>query len=228
MSDHAGAGIEAVRGRVEEVLGTGGFADTDDLFEHGLDSLGLIRLLGAWRESGHDVTFEELAADPTPAAWSALLAERGSGPRTGERAQAPPAEQGHPFPMAAMQHAYWIGRRDDQPLGGVAAHFYTEFDGHRVDPGRLAAALRSVVRRHPMLRARFDDDGRQRVQPRATAPPRPCTTSPDCPRPRPSGNWTGSGSSPPTAGWTSPPARSWTWRSPCCRTAPPGSTSTWT
>ena len=71
MSDHAGAGIEAVRGRVEEVLGTGGFADTDDLFEHGLDSLGLIRLLGAWRESGHDVTFEELAADPTPAAWSA-------------------------------------------------------------------------------------------------------------------------------------------------------------
>ncbi|MDA0566300.1 amino acid adenylation domain-containing protein [Streptomonospora sp. S1-112] len=64
-----------------------------------------------------------------------------------------------------MQHAYWIGRQDGQPLGGVAAHFYTEFDGRGLDPDRLAAAVRAVVARHPMLRVRFTGDGRQYTAP---------------------------------------------------------------
>ncbi|MEV6820348.1 amino acid adenylation domain-containing protein [Nocardiopsis dassonvillei] len=169
MSDHAGAGTGAgaVREQVAEVLGTGGFADTDDLFEHGLDSLGLIRLVGAWRENGFDVTFEDLSANPTAAAWSALL--RGSAATERPAPQEPvlPAAEGERFPLATMQHAYWIGRQDGQPLGGVSAHFYTEFDGHGVDPERLASALRAVVERHPMLRVRFDDDGHQRVLPAA-------------------------------------------------------------
>ncbi len=169
VSDHAGAGTGAgaVREQVAEVLGTGGFADTDDLFEHGLDSLGLIRLVGAWRENGFDVTFEDLSANPTAAAWSALL--RGSAATERPAPQEPvlPAAEGERFPLATMQHAYWIGRQDGQPLGGVSAHFYTEFDGHGVDPERLASALRAVVERHPMLRVRFDDDGHQRVLPAA-------------------------------------------------------------
>ncbi|GAB3456744.1 non-ribosomal peptide synthetase [Streptomonospora sediminis] len=183
MSDRANAGIAAVREQVAHLLGTEGFADTDDLFEHGLDSLGLIRLVGAWREAGFDITFEDVSADPTAAAWSGLLAASaapaGAAPRDAgpavPAASAPPAETpetaGEPFPLATMQHAYWIGRQDGRPLGGVAAHFYTEFDGGAVDPQRLTAALRAVVERHPMLRVRFDDDGRQRVLPPGGAEP---------------------------------------------------------
>ncbi|MCK9873816.1 phosphopantetheine-binding protein, partial [Nocardiopsis dassonvillei] len=169
MSDHAGAGTGAgaVREQVAEVLGTRGFADTDDLFEHGLDSLGLIRLVGAWREDGFDVTFEDLSANPTAAAWSALLRGAAATERPAPQEPVLPAAEGERFPLATMQHAYWIGRQDGQPLGGVAAHFYTEFDGHGVDPERLASALRAVVERHPMLRVRFDDDGHQRVLPAA-------------------------------------------------------------
>ncbi|ADH66472.1 Phenyloxazoline synthase MbtB [Nocardiopsis dassonvillei] len=170
VSDHAGAGTGAgaVREQVAEVLGTRGFADTDDLFEHGLDSLGLIRLVGAWREDGFDVTFEDLSANPTAAAWSALLRGSAATERPAPQEPVRPVEEGERFPLATMQHAYWIGRQDGQPLGGVAAHFYTEFDGHGVDPERLASALRAVVERHPMLRVRFDDDGHQRVLPAAT------------------------------------------------------------
>ncbi len=159
--EEAGA---AVREHVARVLGAEGFADTDDLFDHGLDSLGLIRLVGHWREQGRDVTFEDLATAPTVAAWTALLA--GAGTTADDAAPAPArADEGEPFPLATMQHAYAVGRGDEQPLGGVAAHFYTEFDGDGVDPARLAAALESVVGRHPMLRARFDGDGRQRTAP---------------------------------------------------------------
>ena len=42
-----------------------------------------------------------------------------------------------PFPLAPMQHAMWVGRHDNQRLGGVAGHLYVEFDGGAIDPERL-------------------------------------------------------------------------------------------
>lgn len=78
-----------------------------------------------------------------------------------------------PFPLAVMQHAYWIGRGEDTTLGSVAAHLYVEFDGADVDADRLDTAVRALVARHGMLRARFTDDGRQEILP---ALGRPATT----------------------------------------------------
>ncbi|WP_249416848.1 amino acid adenylation domain-containing protein [Streptomyces sp. TS71-3] len=75
-----------------------------------------------------------------------------------------------PFPLAVMQHAYWIGRGDDTVLGSVAAHLYVEFDGSGVDQHRLEEAVRALALRHGMLRARFTDDGRQRIMPDPTGP----------------------------------------------------------
>lgn len=73
-----------------------------------------------------------------------------------------------PFPLADMQHAYWVGRGDDQVLGGVAAHLYTEFDrpagtAAPLDAARLEAAVRKLTERHPALRTRITLDGRQEV-----------------------------------------------------------------
>ncbi|WP_399896667.1 amino acid adenylation domain-containing protein [Streptomyces sp. BBFR51] len=148
--------------------------DDRDLFELGLDSLMLMSLVGTWRRAGSTVTFQELTRTPTLDAWTALLGREHpveapthpaqAGPTTG--LQAPTDEEpAESFPLATMQHAYWIGRQDGQPLGGVAAHFYVELDGREVDPDRLDTALRALVLRHGMLRAVFDEEGRQRVGP---------------------------------------------------------------
>ncbi|MFS1299905.1 amino acid adenylation domain-containing protein [Streptosporangium longisporum] len=75
-----------------------------------------------------------------------------------------------PFPLALMQHAYWIGRDSGQSLGSVAAHLYVELDGRRVDPGRLERAVVALVERHPMLRAAIRDDGTQVVLPERPGP----------------------------------------------------------
>lgn len=145
--------------------------DDRDLFELGLDSLVLMSLVGAWRREGSTVTFQDLTRVPTLGAWTALLgqAPRGDAHATARRpaSLAPPGAattgaEAESFPLATMQHAYWIGRQDGQPLGGVAAHFYVELDGRDVDPARLDAALKALVRRHGMLRAVFDEEGRQR------------------------------------------------------------------
>ncbi|MFD5310521.1 condensation domain-containing protein, partial [Streptomyces ardesiacus] len=148
--------------------------DDRDLFEVGLDSLMLMSLVGTWRREGSTVTFQDLTRTPTLAAWTALL---GQVHRAEASATAPPVpldavpagERTETFPLATMQHAYWIGRQDGQPLGGVAAHFYVELDGHEVDPARLDTAVRALVLRHGMLRAVFDEEGRQRFGPPASS-----------------------------------------------------------
>ncbi|MFB9832952.1 non-ribosomal peptide synthetase, partial [Actinoallomurus acaciae] len=135
--------------------------DDRDLFELGLDSLRLMSLVGAWRRRGWAVGFQDLADDPILATWVALIS------KSANTEAAPPAPvsaspgEDAPYPLATMQHAYWVGRQDGQPLGGVAAHFYTEFDGHGVDPRRLGEALDALTARHAMLRVRIDDEGRQ-------------------------------------------------------------------
>lgn len=138
--------------------------DDENLFELGLDSMALIRLVAEWRAAGTEVTFAELAADPTARAWERLRATRGSVAPV----QATPTtvvSEGA-FPLARLQHAYWVGRSPAQPLGGVAAHLYTELDHPTgVDPERLRAAVDRLVARHPMLRARFTDNGAQEILP---------------------------------------------------------------
>lgn len=151
--------------------------DDDSLIAWGLDSITLMRIAGSWRKQGVKVGFAELAREPTLRAWRALLASRAPAPAPADPArpaepavEAPAAEPAEPFPLAVMQHAYWIGRGDGTTLGSVAAHLYVEFDGSGVDPERLDTAVRALVRRHGMLRARFGDDGRQRILPELTRP----------------------------------------------------------
>ncbi|MFF7992001.1 amino acid adenylation domain-containing protein [Kitasatospora xanthocidica] len=145
-------------------------ADDANLIELGLDSLTMMRLAGNLNRAGVDVGFAELAAQPTLAAWRALVDGHRTPADAATAAERAAVDEDAPFDLALMQHAYWVGRADGQRLGGVAAHFYHEFDGAGVDPERLEAAVRSVLARHGMLRVHVLDDGRQRIAPQAAWP----------------------------------------------------------
>jgi mycobactin phenyloxazoline synthetase len=144
-------------------------ADHDDLIQLGLNSIRMMALAGGWRKRGADITFAQLAANPTVESWHDLLAEGmpGAAPPVPDTAIAP---EGAPFPLATMQHAYWIGRSDEQQLGGVAAHLYVEFDGSAVDPARVEEAVADLVATHPMLRTQFLPDGTQQTMPKPGRP----------------------------------------------------------
>ncbi len=145
------------------------FGEEANLIECGLDSLRIMRLLNQWRKAGANVTFAELLENPTLREWSYLLREKGV--KSSVR-KAQPVCSG-PFALTDMQHAYWIGRRNDQPLGGVGCHAYIELDGRDLEPERLERAWHILLRSHPMLRARFLEDGRQEImaEPLLTALP---------------------------------------------------------
>ncbi|HTF52301.1 MAG TPA: amino acid adenylation domain-containing protein [Pseudonocardia sp.] len=171
MTDHAA--INALLQEVREYLTEDGEtpSDTENLIEWGLDSIGLMNMASRWRRDGLEVSFGELAAEPTLARWRELLVARAASAAPVTPAQSPAPAGTDGFRLAPLQHAYWIGRQDGQELGGVAAHLYTEFDGPVVDQDRLTRAVAAVVRRHPMLRVTVTGDGTQRVLPTRDYPP---------------------------------------------------------
>lgn len=145
-------------------------ADDDNLIELGLNSIAMMALAGGWRKQGIAVTFAQLAAEPTVAAWAQLVqaaapmpADPASTPQDPAGTDGEPPTEDTPFALAPMQHAYWIGRADEQQLGGVAAHLYVEFDGPAIDPDRLREAVTELLAMHPMLRTRFLPDGTQQT-----------------------------------------------------------------
>ncbi|HVV14349.1 MAG TPA: amino acid adenylation domain-containing protein [Amycolatopsis sp.] len=144
-------------------------SEGDSLIEWGLDSIQLMQVANKWRRRGIKVSFAQLAKSPTLAGWREVLAEAaGVAP---DPVVSVEIDETEPFPLALMQHAYWIGRDEETTLGAVAAHLYVEFDGRDVDPERLEKAVRALVARHGMLRAKFTDDGRQQILPERRQPP---------------------------------------------------------
>ncbi|WP_228566772.1 non-ribosomal peptide synthetase [Nocardia sp. SYP-A9097] len=168
--------------------------DDDDLVSLGMHSMKLMQLSAKWRKQGYEVRSSALALEPTLAAWTDLLlagrvttlestASTSSGagatadvasdsathanPEAGRGESTAPGDE---FGLATMQHAYWMGRRQDQALGGVAAHLYVEFDGNGLDPERLRRAVTRLVHRHEQLRARFTDSGTQQTLPEPRRP----------------------------------------------------------
>ncbi|MDG3009875.1 amino acid adenylation domain-containing protein [Rhodococcus sp. D2-41] len=172
MSDSHRVTRDEIRTEIAGQLGisTGEVADDTDLIALGLDSIRMMKLAGGWRKQGFDINFAVLAADPTLESWFGALG--GDGPEPVEVTQLPSTHRQLPavdgaFALAPMQHAYWVGRSQEQELGGVAAHLYVEFDGDAVDPDGLRAAVERLTARHPMLRAQFLPDGTQRILPAA-------------------------------------------------------------
>lgn len=135
-----------------------------DLIRLGLDSLAMMKLAAMWRRQGYDVSFARLVELPRLEAWTAMMAAQP--PR---QKPAPPddnaGDERAPFPLALMQHAYWVGRDPGQHLGGVAAHFYHEFDLPEVDLQRLTAGVKALFARHGMLRVQILDAGQQQILP---------------------------------------------------------------
>jgi mycobactin phenyloxazoline synthetase len=159
----------AVRAEVAELLGVS--ADTVDpdgnLISQGLDSIRMMALAGRWRRRGIAVDFATLAVAPTIEAWSVLVsrAQADTSEPVDAEAVATTITPDDAFTLAPMQHAMWVGRHDNQPLGGVAGHLYVEFDGGAIDPDRLRDAATNLATRHPMLRVQFLSDGTQRIDP---------------------------------------------------------------
>ncbi|HCE3226384.1 TPA: amino acid adenylation domain-containing protein [Vibrio parahaemolyticus] len=140
--------------------------DEENMFALGVDSMFLMRMVSQFRRLGCKVSLKQLYQQTTLGDVRALL---GSYSTTGNALEPkaptssfPCMTDGQPFPMTPVQHAYYVGRSPNQPLGGNGCHLYQEFDAEKLDPDHLEQALNTLLERHPMLRVAFQNDGMQR------------------------------------------------------------------
>ena len=136
-------------------------ADSDNLLEKGLNSLNIMRIANQWRKQGIKVPFGELMEQPTLAAWWNMIQAQSDNKAVTSSEKQEKIRYNNPFPLTDVQYAYWIGRGEDQTLGGIGCHAYLEFEGEGVESEKLEQAWKAVQYHHSMLRARFLDNGKQ-------------------------------------------------------------------
>jgi len=148
-----------------EVLQRSEVLASDDFFKLGGTSLSTIKLLHRVELAfGPDtLSVDTLNRNPELTKMAKAVEEAAKKPADRPVAAQKPVDVHAPFELTPTQQAYWVGRADDQPLGGVGSHVYFEFDANGIDPDRLQEAVRTLLSRHGMLRARFLSDGRQQI-----------------------------------------------------------------
>ncbi|MDU7298959.1 MAG: phosphopantetheine-binding protein, partial [Finegoldia magna] len=108
------------------------FEKDDNLIERGLSSIMIMKISNKLRKSGIRISFSKLMEKPTFNEWEMLIKSA----KINDKFILKEAEivknkeyVGIKFPLTDVQYAYWVGREDDQVLGGVGCHAYLEIDG---------------------------------------------------------------------------------------------------
>ncbi len=138
---------------------------TDDFFLLGGHSLLAVRLVNAIKvQLGHSVPLRRFLEAPTVEQLARSLAEPADAPDGGGEMLVPDAAAEHePFPLTAVQLAYWIGRQGVAELSNVGAHAYAEIPLRGIDVACLEATLNKLIQRHAALRTIIRSDARQQV-----------------------------------------------------------------
>lgn len=142
-----------------------------DLYAMGLDSITLMGLVAHWRAKGYNLDFSQLSRGPCANNWIKILQKTPMKSMGSDSTVVfgKANEDERAFSLSPMQHAYWVGRSSEQPLGGVSAHLYTEFEHTKtdsdsdgvIDPKQLVYALQKLTERHSSLRLKVTSDGKQ-------------------------------------------------------------------
>ncbi|MBW4717721.1 non-ribosomal peptide synthase/polyketide synthase [Saccharothrix obliqua] len=136
-----------------DVLGAEEVGVHDNFFALGGDSILSIQLVSRARRAGFQLTSRDVFRHQTVAELAAAATA------TAPVAEAPRAITG-PAPLTPIQRWFFA---EHGPLGHYAMTLLVELEPG-VDPDRLGAAVRTVVRHHEALRMRFRPDGDRWVQ----------------------------------------------------------------
>ncbi|NEU05531.1 amino acid adenylation domain-containing protein [Clostridium senegalense] len=161
---------EDMKDKIKNILSIkGDIEDNRNLLELGLNSLQIMRLVNQWRREGIDITFSKLISSPYLNQWWGLIKEqmkvecKNINEDKKSNIDEDNLEFIKSFPLTDVQYAYWVGRNESQPLGGVGCHAYFEIDCNDIMPDKLQKAWIRLLYHHPMLRARFLENGEQEI-----------------------------------------------------------------
>lgn len=158
--------LEELKEQIQSLLGEDLIFDDDqNLFEVGLNSLQIMRLVSKWKKRGFYVTYAELMSEPYIKAWHNLLNKQKKleEEHTIKSVRDLVEDNKTAYELTDVQYAYWIGRMEAQTLGNIGCHGYLEIVSHGLNLNMLNKAWNSLIENHPMLRTRFLKNGKQQT-----------------------------------------------------------------
>lgn len=149
----------------EEVLGFKKIDIRDNFFQVGGDSISMVKIINKIRDCFQiELGYNEFMEENTIEKIAKMLSLKKREDKKSEYAVIVPDKDKMylPFETTEVQMAYLMGRDEKVEMGGISTHVYIEIETG-LDIGKLNLALQKVIGRHPMLRAVFLPDGRQRI-----------------------------------------------------------------
>ncbi|NHA37351.1 non-ribosomal peptide synthetase [Staphylococcus schleiferi] len=158
---HKDKAIDLLNNWISKKLSCNNIDYSQNLINLGVQSLDVMELVSILRREGLKIKFSQLIKEPTLNQWIELIRSSKISKLNTVTDNTSKKQNEIPFELTDVQSAYLIGREDDQELGGIGCHAYFEFTGERLDINKLNYAWYEVQMRHPMLRAKFTQDGKQ-------------------------------------------------------------------
>lgn len=158
--------VKALKLEIDNELSIENINSDDNLIEKGLSSIMIMKISNKLRKLGVRVSFAKLMENPTIDDWESLINVSKVKIKVKKNEDCFIAQKEYinvEFPLTDVQYAYWVGRDEDQILGGVGCHAYLEIDGEDIDVKKLKKAWNTLQNNHPMLRAKFNSNGTQQI-----------------------------------------------------------------
>ncbi|MGR5590150.1 amino acid adenylation domain-containing protein [Peptoniphilus grossensis] len=153
--------LNEIKIQVKSYINKDDIKNHDNLIELGITSVNVMGIISKLRRHNINVSFSKLMGKPCFAEWEVAIknARKLNNPNNSNKK----VIGNKLFELTDIQYAYLVGGHDNQIQGGVGCHAYIEIDGKEIDCKRLNDAWNKLQYRHPMLRARFTEDGKQEI-----------------------------------------------------------------
>lgn len=160
--DNVRFSLEEIKSSIEEFLPSEiKVIENKNLIEQGIGSLQIMRLVNSYKKRGSGAKFSDLIKEPFLDVWFKKLNILRSSKNNTETCNED-IDRYSPFDLTPVQYSYWVGRHENQEMGGVGCHAYMELAcGKDIDVDRLNEAYKKLQLHHPMLHTRFTPEGKQ-------------------------------------------------------------------
>ncbi len=150
--------INFIKSELDKQLSGADYKENDNLIQFGLSSIMVMQISSRLRKYGLRIPFVKMFEKPTFESWKALI-EKAKVREATKKKDTKLSKD--PFNLTDVQYAYFAGRDEERVLGKVSCHAYMEYDCGDINPKKLSLAWNIVQNHHPMLRAKFSEDGMQ-------------------------------------------------------------------
>lgn len=108
---------------LKDSLGVNEIKEKENLMHSGLTSIITMQISNQLRKFGMRIPFSKLALEPILSRWFSMIDEAEISVSS-EKSNLHLDDKNEEFELTDVQYAYWSGRDENQPLGGVGCHAY--------------------------------------------------------------------------------------------------------